>query len=83
MAITGTFEADFSSFQQAVADADVSLTGFQANASKVEAGLNRVANSLSGTTVIQNATLMAAAYTLPSATAMFVSTPPIAPGSNV
>src|ERR1700722_9643150 len=30
-----------------------------------------------------SATLMAAAYTLPSATAMLVSTPPIAPGSNV
>src|SRR4051794_29553714 len=61
MAISGTFIADFSSFQKACAEADVALTGFQGNASKVESQLNRVSDSLSGVKIVQQATLAAEA----------------------
>jgi flagellar biosynthesis chaperone FliJ len=61
MAITGVFEADFSKFQTAVTQANLTLRGFQTNSEKVEAGLNRVGNSLSGQKVIQQASLMAKA----------------------
>src|ERR1700678_977488 len=58
-ALVGTLSADFSSFAQACADADVSLSGFQANAGKVQTSLTKMANSLAGTTLIQTAELMA------------------------
>lgn len=61
MPITGRFEADFSAFQSACDAATVKLTSFQANAGKVEASLTKMANSLSGTALIQQATLMATA----------------------
>lgn len=61
MAISGKFLADFSSFQDAVQKAEVSLKGFEQGAGKVETSLNRVTNSLSGTKLIQDATIAAAA----------------------
>jgi hypothetical protein len=61
MAITGIFEADFSKFQTAVEQANVSLRGFQTNGEKVESQLTRVGNSLTGVKIIQQATLMAKA----------------------
>lgn len=61
MAITGSFLADFSSFQNAVAAAEVSLKSFAAGSGKVETALTRVVNSLSGTQIVQQATLAAEA----------------------
>src|SRR2546427_11774651 len=61
MSVNAKFIADFSSFQAAVAQAEVQLRGFEGSAAKVETSLNRMANSLSGTKLIQDATLMAQA----------------------
>lgn len=61
MAISGTFLADFESFYGAVQKAEVSLKSFESGAGKVETSLNRVTNSLSGTKLIQDATLAAEA----------------------
>lgn len=61
MAVTAKFVADFSSFSAAVDAADVQLKSFEQGAGKVETSLTRMANSLYGTKVIQEATLMAAA----------------------
>lgn len=61
MAITGKFIADFSSFQAAVQQAELSLRSFEQGAAKVETSLTRVTNSLSGTKLIQDATVMAEA----------------------
>lgn len=61
MAVTAKFQADFSSFQSAVDKAEVQLRSFEQGAGKVESSLNRMANSLSGTKLIQDANLMAAA----------------------
>ena len=61
MAITGTFTADFSSFQTAVEQASVTLNKFEASSSKVETQLGKMANALSGTKMIAEATLMAEA----------------------
>lgn len=58
---TARFAADFSEFQAACAKADVTLNGFEGNANKVQTSLNRMANSLSGTKLIQDATLMSEA----------------------
>jgi len=63
MAITAKFSADFASFEAAVQQAEVSLRGFESGAGKVETSLTRMANSLSGTGLIQQATLMAEAVT--------------------
>lgn len=59
--LTGTFSADFSAFVDAVTKADVQLRGFDDNASKVQSSLTKMANSLSGTSIVQQATLMAEA----------------------
>lgn len=61
MAVTAKFIADFSSFNDAVDKADVQLRSFESSGSRVETSLTRMANSLSGTKLIQDATLMAAA----------------------
>lgn len=61
MAITARFQADFSSFTAAVDKAEVELRSFESQAGKVEKSLGRMGNSLSGTKLIQDATLMAAA----------------------
>ena len=61
MPITGHFLADFSSFQTAVRDAEVRLKSFETGSGKVATSLTRMANSLSGTSLIQSATLMAEA----------------------
>lgn len=61
MAVTATFAADFSSFQEAVAQADVSLKNIDDGAAKVGTSLTKMSNSLSGTSIIQQATLMAQA----------------------
>lgn len=60
-ALTGTFAADFSPFYEACDRAVVKLTGFEGGAAKVEKSLNRMADSFSGTKLIQDATLMAEA----------------------
>lgn len=57
MAITGSFLADFSSFYDAVRQADVELNGFQQNAAKVESALDRATNAFSGQKIIQQATI--------------------------
>lgn len=61
MAITGKFIADFSSFQAAVQQAEVSLKSFETGAGKVETSLNRMTDSFSGRKIIQDATLMSEA----------------------
>lgn len=61
MAIRGTFSADFSSFMEAVQKAEISLTSMQAGGAKVEAQINKVANSLEGGKIVQQATIAAAA----------------------
>lgn len=61
MALTARFVADFSSFEQAVAKAEVSLKSFEQNANKVGSSLNRMTDSLSGRKLISEATLMATA----------------------
>src|SRR5436190_438711 len=58
MALTGTFEADFSSFYDAVQQATVELRSFETGANKVETSLERMANKFSGQKVIQDAQLM-------------------------
>src|ERR1051326_290634 len=61
MPLNATFSADFASFVRACADAEVSLKGIDSGASKVGTSLTRMADSLSGVKVIQQATLMAEA----------------------
>lgn len=61
MAITGKFQADFTSFSTAVEKAQVELRGFEGNANKVETALSRMTDQFSGRKVIQDATLMAQA----------------------
>lgn len=59
--LKATFQADFSSFQEAVAKAELSLKSFEGNANKVGSSLNKMADSLSGRKLIQDATLMSQA----------------------
>jgi hypothetical protein len=61
MAVTAKFQADFSSFQEAVQKAEVSLKSMDAGANKVSSSLNRMVDSLSGRGLIQEATLAAEA----------------------
>jgi len=61
MAISGQFIADFSSFQAAVQKAEVSLKSFETGSGKVATQLDRMANSLSGTKIVQQATIAAEA----------------------
>jgi hypothetical protein len=59
MALSATFTANFASFYDAVAKAEVTLKDFGAGADKVGGRLNALANSFSGQKIIQDATLMA------------------------
>jgi hypothetical protein len=61
MALTAKFVSDFTRFYADVQKATVMLGGFQDDADKTAASLNRVATSLSGKTLITNATNMVAA----------------------
>lgn len=61
MALSATFTADFKSFTDACAKAQVSLKGIETGAGNVEGKLDRMANSLTGTKVIQQASLIAEA----------------------
>ncbi len=63
MAISAKFAADFSQFQSAVTDAQSKLASFETGAGKVATALGKLETSLSGRTLIQNATLMAEAVT--------------------
>ena len=56
--ISARFEADFSGFQAAVRDAEVSLKSFDTGVGRVESSLNRMVDSFSGRRTIQEATLM-------------------------
>lgn len=58
MAISGTFVADFSSFQAAVDQSVAKLVDFSAGSDRVQASLNKMVDSFSGVKVIQQATLM-------------------------
>jgi hypothetical protein len=58
MALTGKFIADFSSFQEAVAKAEVSLKSLGDGASKVGPQLNRMVDNFSGRKLIQDAEVM-------------------------
>ncbi len=61
MPINATFRADFSSFTNAVEKAQVDLRSFETGAGKVSTSLTRMSNSLSGTSIVQQASLMAEA----------------------
>lgn len=61
MALSGTFEADFSEFYDAVNTATVKLVDFEVGAAKVDKTLNRMAESFSGKKIIAEAALMAKA----------------------
>lgn len=61
MAVTAKFQADFSSFSDAVQKAEVELRSFESGAGKVESALTRMTNNFSGVKVIQDATLMSQA----------------------
>ncbi|HEV8445443.1 MAG TPA: hypothetical protein VGQ44_01440 [Gemmatimonadaceae bacterium] len=61
MAISGKFEADFASFQAAVDGSVAKLTSMESGATNVAAAVNRVANSLEGGKIVQQATIAAAA----------------------
>lgn len=56
-AVTGKFLADFSSFYDAVSQANTSLKGMETNAATVEKRMNAVTNSFSGTKIVQDATI--------------------------
>lgn len=58
MALTATFEADFSKFYDAVEEANVKLKSFASGASEVSTKLSGMYDSFSGRNVIQQATLM-------------------------
>lgn len=62
MALSAKFLADFETFYTACQKAEVSLTSFQSNASKVEGALKRMQDSFTGTKLIQDAQLMSTAY---------------------
>lgn len=61
MPITAKFEADFTDFSRAVQDADLQLRSFEDDSRKVALSLGRMADSFSGRTIVQEATLMAEA----------------------
>jgi hypothetical protein len=61
MAITGTFTADFTMFQAQVALATTALDGFEADTKNVAAELTKMENSISGTAIVQAATIAAQA----------------------
>jgi hypothetical protein len=57
MPLQGVFNADFTAFTAACAAAETSLKGFETGASKTETALNRMADSISGTKIVQQAML--------------------------
>jgi hypothetical protein len=57
MALTGKFLADFSSFQDAVTKAEISLRSFETGAGKVGTALNKMTDSFSGRKIITEAEL--------------------------
>ena len=57
MPLQGVFNADFTAFTAACAQAEVSLKGFETGASKTETALNKMADSISGTKIVQQAML--------------------------
>src|SRR4030095_6727201 len=59
--LSGHLTADFSSFTNAVAAAQVSLRDFEGDAGKVENALQRMTDRFDGREVIQDAILMAEA----------------------
>lgn len=61
MPVSAKFQADFSSFSQAVDKANIQLRGFESDSLRVEKSLNRMGNSFTGTRLVQDATLMAKA----------------------
>lgn len=61
MAVNAKFQADFSSFSNAVEKAEVQLRGFESDAGRVEKALSRMTDNFSGRKIIQDATLMAEA----------------------
>jgi len=61
MAVTAKFQADFSSFLDAINKAEAELVDFGKGASNVESKLNRMVDNFSGRKLIQEATLMATA----------------------
>ena len=58
MAVTAKFQADFSSFIQAIDKAEVALVDFGKGAGKVESSLNRMVDNFYGRKLIQEASLM-------------------------
>lgn len=60
-AITGTFQADFAPFNQAVKEAEITIKSFEKNAGNVADKLEKIGNSFSGAKIIQEASLMAEA----------------------
>jgi hypothetical protein len=56
-----TFQADFSSFNDAVKQSAIELRSFEEDAAKVEDQLTRMGNRFSGQKIVQEATLMAEA----------------------
>jgi hypothetical protein len=59
--IDGHFRADFASFYDACTKAEVSLKDIKSGSEAVETRLNTMSNSLNGTKIIQQATIMAEA----------------------
>src|SRR5580765_455859 len=57
MALQGVFNADFTAFTNACAQAEASLKGFETGAAKTEGALNRMADSISGQKIVQQAML--------------------------
>jgi len=62
MAVTGVFNADFSSFFDAVQKSEIHLKDLATGAAKVEGGLSKMADSFSGRKIIQEATQMAEVF---------------------
>jgi len=58
MAVTAKFQADFSSFLDAIDKAELALVDFGKGANKVESSLNRMVDNFSGRKLIQEASLM-------------------------
>jgi hypothetical protein len=61
MAITATFQADFSKFDKSLADAKTSLKSFEVTGKGVQQSLERMAKSLSGVDIKRQAEIAAAA----------------------
>jgi len=58
MAVTAKFQADFSSFIDAIDKAELALVDFGKGANKVETSLNRMVDNFSGRKLIQEASLL-------------------------